>query len=87
MQAGDVYQGKITKAVSNMGDDRILIKIADGNDISLKILANPGLSDPRCIVKESKIVFGCTIVSKSKSRTFQLKNISRSICLFEIFNE
>ena len=87
MQAGDVYPGKMNKTISNLGDDRILIKIADGNDISLKIVANPALSDPKCIVKESKIIFGCTIVSKPKSKTFQLKNLSRSICLFEIFNE
>lgn len=88
IQAGEAYQGKASsKAATSLGDDRILIKIIDGNDISLKVTTVPGLSDPRCIVKEVKLLFGCTIVSKPKTKTFQLKNLSRTLCLFEIFNE
>lgn len=68
VQAGETFGGKNSKFLSGgcQFEERILIKIVDGNDISLKATAQPGLADPRSLVKESRLNFGCTIVSKEK---------------------
>lgn len=50
----------------------------------MKATAQQGLADPRCQVREPKINFGCTIVSKEKTRSFQLKNLGRSVLIFQI---
>jgi len=52
----------------------------------MRITFNPSLSEPRCIVKESKINFGVAIVSKAKTKSFLIRNISRVASLFEIDN-
>lgn len=67
-------------------DERIAIKVKNGNESILKVSSNPSLTEPKCMVKESKINFGYTIVSKPRSKSFVLKNMTRSICLFEIIN-
>jgi hypothetical protein len=89
VQAGDIVGARGSKhsGGANQFEERILIKINDGNDISLKAIIQPGLADPRCLIRESKLSFGCTIVSKEKAKTFQIKNMSRTLSFFQILNE
>ena len=53
IQAGEVVGGKGAKTThgSNQFEERILIKINNGNDLALKASSHPGVSDPRCLVK------------------------------------
>lgn len=89
VQAGEIFGGKNSKVISggSQFEERILIKINDGNDISLKATAQPGLADPRCLVREQKLNFGCSIVSKEKEKSFQLKNLSRCLSIFQILSD
>ena len=54
IQAGETQTSKAQK--NNSGSlgliqERILIKLLDGNDISLKVVTPTGIADPRCLVK------------------------------------
>lgn len=82
IQAGEIGARGSKNSMPIQLDERILIKVADGNDISLRVTNQPGTTDPRCLIKEQKLQFGCTIVSKQKTKTFTLKNLTRTLALF-----
>lgn len=65
-------------------DERIIVKVKNGVDMFLRVQSNT--PEPKCYVKESKINFGCCMMPKSKSKSFVLRNLGRSICLYEIDN-
>lgn len=68
----------------NFIDERISVDIKNGINMSIRVTFNPNITEPRCVVKESKINFGVTIVSKPKTKSFLLRNVSRTMTLFEI---
>jgi hypothetical protein len=70
----------------NFVDERISVDIKNGINMSIRVTFNPNITDPKCIVKESKINFGVSIVSKPKTKSFLLRNLSRTMTLFEIEN-
>lgn len=53
IQAGDSCSARPAppKSANILFDERILIKVKDGNDISLRVTSQPGLSEPRCVVR------------------------------------
>jgi hypothetical protein len=79
-------QGMISNSSMNQNfmDERISVDIKNGINMSMRVTFNPNITEPRCVVKESKINFGVTIVSKPKTKSFLLRNVSRTMTLFEI---
>lgn len=63
-------------------DERLIVKVKHGLDMYIRVQSS--IAEPKCFVKENKINFGCCIVPKGKSKSFILRNLSRSICLYEI---
>ena len=63
-------------------DEMAFIKIVDGIDIPLKIVCQ--IPEPRCMIRETELDFHKILINTIETKSFTIRNASKSIAVYEI---